>query len=107
LSAVAFELDETLVSMHLAEPSIDSAAGDASRKFHGDAGIAVATLVVTNVVALEKILIADRTSDRQAHTHTRAAAVARHATDSATIAGTAGAPATERTHEHDPRLAGS
>ena len=54
MSAVAFELDETLVSMHLAEPSIDSAAGDASRKFHGDAGIAVATLVVTNVVALEK-----------------------------------------------------
>ena len=38
---------------------------------------------------------ADRTIDRQAHT--RAAAVARHGTDSATIAGTAGAPATAQT----------
>ena len=46
---------------------------------------------------------AGRTTDRQAHT--RAAAVARRGIDSATIAETAGAPATEQTREHDPRRA--
>jgi hypothetical protein len=46
-----------------------------------------------------------RTTDRQAHT--RAAAVARHRTDSATIAETAGAPAAAQTHGHDQQLAGS
>jgi hypothetical protein len=64
LSALAFALDETLVSMQIAEPSIDSAAGDANRKFHGDAGIAIATLVVTNIVAFGKILI-DVLKDRR------------------------------------------
>ena len=47
----------------------------------------------------------DRTTDRRAHT--RAAAGARHGTDSATLAGTAGPLATGHTRGPDPRRAGS
>jgi len=55
--------------------------------------------------SVDRATCADRTTDRQAHT--RAAAVARHGTDSATIAGTAGPSATAHTRGQDPRRAGS
>ena len=57
--------------------------------------VSMSLIVRTSGGSVDGATCADRTTDRQAHT--RAPAVARHGTDWATIAGTAGAPATEQT----------